>query len=265
MFRPGPITEVAPNGLSGDDADFSFLCTIEKSHGGKPVPLRPRPIPACLTMVMLLATTGCGGREDAPATAAIGGAGSSQDQPQQETSAEQPQKDPLHPIVVIETSLGAITVRLDAEKAPLTVDNFLAYVDRGHYERTIFHRVCKDYPKLIIGGAFTPELTEKAAYTPVRNEAHNARHNSRGTIAMARDPNVIDSATCYFFFNVTDNQELLDHKDRTLAGYGYCVFGEVIEGLDVIDRIAAVEVHDVPQFEQIPVETALIHSIRRVE
>jgi cyclophilin family peptidyl-prolyl cis-trans isomerase len=172
-------------------------------------------------------------------------------------------QDPDHPVVAFETSLGEITVRLDAQKAPLTVANFLAYVGRGHYDGTIFHQVVKEYPKLVIGGAFTKELTEKPTMTSVRNEAHSGLKNRRGTIAMARRPDWIDSATCHFFINVTDN-EVLDHTDRTLEGYGYCVFGEVIEGMDVVDRIAALEVHDTEQFEQIPVETVAIQSVRVV-
>jgi len=165
--------------------------------------------------------------------------------------------------VVIDTSLGKITVRLEKEKASLTVDNFLAYVDSGHYDQTIFHQVIKDHPKIILGGAFTPELSEKKARTPIYNEARNGLKNRRGTIAMARQADAIDSVTCYFFINLTDN-EMLDYKDETLEGYGYCVFGEITEGLDVADKIATVQVHDIDQFERIPVETVLIRSIRQI-
>ena len=97
----------------------------------------------------------------------------------------------------------------------------------------------------------------------MRNEAHNDLSNRRGTIAMARRPDAIDSATCHFFFNVSDNHEVLDHKDRTPDGYGYCVFGEVTAGMDVVEKISAVEVTDQPQFERIPVKTVLIRSVRR--
>jgi cyclophilin family peptidyl-prolyl cis-trans isomerase len=167
------------------------------------------------------------------------------------------------PAVVIDTSLGSITVRLDAEKAPLTVENFLSYVDSGHYDQTIFHEVIKGYPSLILGGAFTPELSEKRAALPIYNEAHNGLKNRRGTIAMARQADAIHSATCYFFLNLADN-EVLDHKDRSLEGYGYCVFGEITQGLDVAEAIGEVEVHDTEQFERIPVKPVVIQSIRRV-
>jgi cyclophilin family peptidyl-prolyl cis-trans isomerase len=217
-------------------------------------------------MVLAIAA-GCGGGEGAGAgPASIDRANSekipSATDPGTSASAH-PDTDPLHPTVVIDTSLGSITVRLDAEKAPLTVDNFLSYVDSGHYDQTIFHQVIKDYPKVILGGAFTANLSEKKARTPIYNEAHNGLKNRRGTIAMARQPDAVHSATCYFFFNLTDN-EVLDHKDRTLEGYGYCVFGQIIQGLDVADKIARVEVHDTDQFDRIPVETVMINSIRRV-
>lgn len=235
--------------------------------------LSVRPIVASLTVAALGLTGGCGGQAEtsgpeAPA-AAIGGPGAENGSSHAGPSAEQassprkPDPDPDHPIVVIETSLGDMTVRLDARNAPLTVANFLTYVGNGHYDGTIFHQVVKQYPKLIIGGGYTKDLTEKPTLTSVRNEAHNGLKNRRGTIAMARRRDWIDSATCHFFINITDN-EVLDHKDRTLEGYGYCVFGEVIEGMDVADRIAAVEVHDTEQFEQIPVEPVVIRTIRIV-
>ena len=222
-------------------------------------------IVACLTIITLLLTAGCGSEDDAGPPAATDRADVEQHRQSTETPSGKPAGDPLHPVVVVETSLGNITVRLNAENSPLTVDNFLAYVDSGHYDRTIFHQVLQDYPRVVIGGAFTSELIEKPVHTPIRNEAHNKLSNRRGTIAMARQPEAVDSATCHFFFNVTDNEKVLDHKDRTLEGYGYCVFGEVVEGLDVVDRIAEAEVHDKPQFEQIPVQTVLIRSVRRVK
>ncbi len=230
-----------------------------------------------VSTVGMAAMTGCGGGKEAstesPPTA-IGMSGSEGGGSQSGTtqvptqSPDNPSKDsasdPLHPVVLIETSLGDIQVRLDAEKAPLTVDNFLAYADRGHYDQTIFHQVLKEYPQVVIGGAFTADLTEKKPQPPVRNEAHNRVENRRGTIAMARQSDAIDSATCHFFFNLTDNQKVLDHKDRTLGGYGYCVFGEVIEGMNVVDKIGASETHDTRQFEQIPTEPVVINSIRRL-
>jgi len=176
-------------------------------------------------------------------------------------------RDPLHPKVLMETSLGNITITLDAEKAGLTVDNFLNYVESGHYDQTIFHQVFQGY--VALGGMYTPESVEKETAAPIRNEARNGLKNLRGTIAMARLPDSIDSATSQFFFNVKDNPNL-DHKDQAAADYstpedyGYCVFGKVTEGMEVVDRIASVPVHDTGDFERIPVETVLIRSIRRI-
>jgi len=227
-----------------------------------------RSIVACSAMMVLPFAAGCGrgGDETAAEPAAIDGSEGGKNRSDTETAGSasgQPRTDPLHPLVVIDTSLGKITVRLEKEKASLTVDNFLAYVDSGHYDQTIFHQVIKDHPKIILGGAFTPELSEKKARTPIYNEARNGLKNRRGTIAMARQADAIDSVTCYFFINLTDN-EMLDYKDETLEGYGYCVFGEITEGLDVADKIATVQVHDIDQFERIPVETVLIRSIRQI-
>jgi cyclophilin family peptidyl-prolyl cis-trans isomerase len=169
--------------------------------------------------------------------------------------------DSLHPLVVISTSMGDLTVKLDAEKAGITVDNFLRYVDAGHYNGTVFHEVHAGH--VIIGGAYTPELVEKKTDGPIFNEARQGLKNLRGTIAMARKPDVIDSATCHFYINVQDHPNL-DHKsDETAEEYGYCVFGEVSDGMDVVERIANVAVHDTSDFECIPVENVLIQSIRR--
>jgi cyclophilin family peptidyl-prolyl cis-trans isomerase len=222
---------------------------------------------------VLIALPGCGAKDQTASEAqpaATGGetaqtspnnalpAGIPRTPPQK---AGQPEADPLHPRVVIETSLGNIVVKLDAQKANLTVQNFLTYVDAHHYDGTIFHQVFKDY--VILGGGYTPELVEKPTSASVRNEADNGLRNKRGTIAMARPADVIDSARSQFFFNLSDNASL-DHQDRSTAeGYGYCVFGQVVEGMDVVDRIGNVPVKDIENFEQIPVETVLIKSIRR--
>jgi len=186
-----------------------------------------------------------------------------------QAKAAAPSSDPQYPVVKIETSLGDIVVRLDRQRAPLTVDNFLAYVEQGFYDQTIFHQVLKNY--VILGGGYTPQLVEKPARgAPVRNEARNGRKNTRGTIAMARRPDIVDSSTCQFFINLTDSRQL-DHKE-TAPGvygppedYGYCVFGDVIEGMDVADKISNVPVHDKGDFERLPVETVLIKSIRRIQ
>lgn len=239
-------------------------------------------IVACAAAGTLLLLAGCGSDppEDAGAnTASINGnsvAGGSPQTPAPGNPAIpntgpkliEAAPDQLHPKVLIETSLGDITVELDAEKAALTVDNFLSYVDNGFYDQTIFHQVFKDY--VILGGSYTPERVEKKTGPAIRNEARGGLKNLRGTIAMARRADVIDSATCQFFFNLKDNPKL-DHKDGggevygSPEDYGYCVFGTVTEGMDVLEQVAGVEVHDSGEFEMIPVQTVLIKSIRRIQ
>jgi peptidyl-prolyl cis-trans isomerase A (cyclophilin A) len=148
-------------------------------------------------------------------------------------SAPEPRPAPSGPVVVLETSLGTIRIVLNPEKAPLSVDNFLKYVRARHYDGTIFHRVMPGF--MAQGGGFTPDMKEKPTRPPVKNEAKNGLRNSRGTVAMARkdDPN---SATSQFFINVRDNHRL----DFGIGGAGYAVFGEVVEGMDVVDKIVAV-------------------------
>lgn len=233
------------------------------------MPICFKSILACLAMAALLAAAGCGDESEATqsTTAAIQGPDDGKaatDAKSDGSAAGGLKTDRMHPCVVLDTSLGRITLRLDAEKAPLTVDNFLSYVDNGHYDQTIFHQVFADFPKLILGGAYTADGTEKRTFIPVRNEADNGLKNTRGSVAMARQADAIDSATCHFFLNLTDN-EVLDHKDRTLAGYGYCVFGKVIEGMDVVDKIGAVAVHDTEKLERTPVEVVAIRSMRQVQ
>lgn len=201
---------------------------------------------------------GCGGgQSDAPPPASIG--------PSEKTSHaadRNPAEDPLHPMVVMETSLGTITLRLDGQRAPLTVDNFLAYVDSGFYQGTIFHQIFRGQG--IVGGGYSADGQLKPARSPIRNEADNGLKNRRGTIAMLRAPDSIDSAQSQFFFNLADN-DLLDHRDRTPEGYGYCVFGQVVEGMDVLDKIAAVPVTDTPEMVCTPVEPVVIKGVRRLK
>ncbi len=214
-------------------------------------------------VVAMAFLSGCGG--DAQEATSVGGSGqTTQSSVYPDTpSPKQPSTDYLHPVVVLETTAGSIKLELDAEKAPQTVDNFLRYVELGHYDQTVFHQVTQQAPKLILGGAYTADMTEKETKAPIYNEAHRGLKNDRGTIAMARQPDAQDSATCHFFLNATDNR-ILDHQDRTAEGYGYCAFGKVIEGMDVVDKIGAVEVHDTDQFSGIPVKTVMIQSARRV-
>lgn len=137
------------------------------------------------------------------------------------------------PRVRLETTKGDIVLELDRAKAPKTVDNFLSLVNSGFYEGTIFHRVIKGF--MIQGGGLTEDMKQKAANTPIQNEADNSLKNLRGTIAMARtqDPH---SATSQFFINTVDNA-FLDFSSKTLSGWGYCVFGRVVEGMDAVDAI----------------------------
>lgn len=155
-------------------------------------------------------------------------------------------------IVVITTTLGDITVELDTEKAPISVENFLAYVDEGFYDETIFHRVIPNF--MIQGGGMIEDMTRKETRPPIRNEADNGLNNDRGTIAMARTA-AKDSATSQFFINVKDNV-FLNHGSRD---FGYTVFGHVIDGMDVADAIAAVRT----RAGDVPVETVSIVSVRR--
>ncbi len=223
---------------------------------------------------ILLAISGCGTKDQSnsetqpaaipdAATAQPGTAVGATPGASPKKTTGHPDVDPMHPVVVIETSLGNIVVKLDAEKAKLTVQNFLSYVDRHHYDGTIFHQVFKGY--VILGGGYTPELVEKPTSPAVYNEAHNGLKNTRGTIAMARQPDGPDTARSQFFINL-DNNTSLNHQDRSTAErYGYCVFGQVVEGMDIVDRIANVPVKDVENFESLPIETVHIKSIRRVQ
>jgi peptidyl-prolyl cis-trans isomerase A (cyclophilin A) len=164
------------------------------------------------------------------------------------------------PTVVLKTSLGDLTVKLDPQAAPRTVNNFLHYVESGLYNQTIFHQVDPEY--VLLGGTYTPELVERPSRYPIPNEATNGRKNLRGTIAMARQIDDIDSSTSQFFINLRDNPNL-DHKGNSPEEYGFCVFGEVIEGLDVLEKIASVQVEDKDDFKKLPVETVLIETAYR--
>jgi cyclophilin family peptidyl-prolyl cis-trans isomerase len=180
----------------------------------------------------------------------------------QTESAEPPQTNQQeeNPVVTIETSKGRIQLELYPEKAPLTVKNFLQYVDSKQYDGTIFHRVISGF--MIQGGGFTKDFAQKPTRAPVKNEAANGLKNTRGTVAMARTSDV-DSATCQFFINVVDNT-FLDHRSPTPQGFGYCVFGKVTEGMDVVDQIRSVPTGNQGPFSDVPVEAVEIISIQRV-
>ncbi len=162
-----------------------------------------------------------------------------------------------NPVVVMETSLGSMTIELYRDQAPLTVDNFLRYVEDGFFEGTVFHRVIPSF--MIQGGGLTPTLVEKATAEPIRNEATNGLTNDRGTIAMARTP-VVDSATAQFFINLVDNPTL-NHSGTDPRSFGYAVFGRVTEGLDVLDGIGAVRTTRQGPHQDVPVEPVVISSV----
>ena len=159
--------------------------------------------------------------------------------------------------VLLETSAGALTIELDAERAPQSTANFLAYVKAGHYDGTVFHRVIKGF--MVQGGGFEPGMKQKPTQAPITNEADNGLKNKRYTLAMARtgDPH---SATAQFFINTVDNG-FLDHTAKSAQGWGYAVFGRVVEGTDVVDKIEAVRTgrkgfHDDVPLEDVRIERA---------
>ncbi len=169
-----------------------------------------------------------------------------------------PRPAPNGPVVVLDTSLGKIRIGLHQDKAPLTVKNFLAYVRAGHYDGTIWHRVIPGF--MIQGGGFEEDMTERPTRPPVKNEAKSGLSNLRGTVAMARtnDPN---SATAQFFINVKDNLSL----DYGVRGAGYTVFGEVLEGMDVADKIVAVPTGKKGLFSDVPQKPVLIVRAREAK
>jgi cyclophilin family peptidyl-prolyl cis-trans isomerase len=165
-------------------------------------------------------------------------------------------------VVVIETSKGEIKVELDNVKAPISVKNFLSYVDQGYYKETIFHRIIANF--MIQGGGFNAELQPKSpGKAPIKNEAGNGLKNVRGTIAMART-GMVDSATSQFYINLVDNS-FLDHRDESSAGFGYAVFGKVIDGMDVVDKIGVVSTRKRKGMSDVPVETIVIKDVRRLK
>jgi cyclophilin family peptidyl-prolyl cis-trans isomerase len=165
-----------------------------------------------------------------------------------------------NPQVLMQTSMGPIKIELYESAAPITVKNFLRYTDEEFYDGTIFHRVMSDF--MIQGGGFVPGMKEKDTHEPIKNESFNGLSNTRGTVAMARTPDP-DSASAQFFINVVDNA-MLD-RNRSPDRVGYAVFGKVIEGMDVVDKIRAVETGDRGGHENVPVEDVIIKSVRRVE
>ena len=216
--------------------------------------------------LLLLVMVGCGGESaTAPVPASVPAVVSNEASPSVASPAatsSAPEAsaatfDSSHPRVKLTTSEGTIVVELDAENAPLTARNFLAYTSAGHFDGTIFHQAVKDF--IVLGGGYDPQLNEKSAQFPIRNEADNGLRNEKGTIAMARQPNVVDSSTCQFFFNLANNTSL-DHQGDSAEEYGYCVFGRIVEGAEVLDRIANAPVSMQKEMASVPVKPIVITS-----
>jgi peptidyl-prolyl cis-trans isomerase A (cyclophilin A) len=244
---------------------------------------RPR-LSARWPLVAVAATSlfilGCGSGKECPPASIGGDASSSQANGETAQAGTEPVQvlaneasprigrsgrlqSPVAPEVLMKTSLGDIRIRLNVEKSPVTVDNFLAnYTERGFYDQTILHYVDKGF--MIAGGGYTADLQAKPTRAYIKSEADNGLKNRCGTVAMARLPEHADSATSQFFINLVDNP-ILDFQDSESADkQGYCVFGEVIAGMDVVDQIAAAAVVDKDLFPKLPVQPIVVESIRRV-
>jgi peptidyl-prolyl cis-trans isomerase A (cyclophilin A) len=202
--------------------------------------------------VSLAFLSGCGSGDESAVSATIPS--------EQSVGGRKSKYDNVHPQIVIHTSAGDMTAELDGEKAPLTVANFLAYVERGQYEHSVFHQVEPGF--LILGGGYDARLEPLKEDAPIRNEAHNGLKNTRGTIAMGREAD-IDSSTCRFFVNLGDNAEL-DHKGRNPADYGYCVFGKISAGLEIADKISELPTKQVRGFAKLPNPPVEILSVERI-
>jgi cyclophilin family peptidyl-prolyl cis-trans isomerase len=165
------------------------------------------------------------------------------------------------PRVVLDTTAGEIVIELDAAKAPLSVENFLTYVRAGHYDNTVFHRVIPNF--MVQGGGFTADMTQKEVRSPIQNEARNGLTNQRGTLAMARTNNP-HSATAQFFINLKDNA-FLDQSQAPPGGFGYAVFGRVVSGMEIVDKIATVRTGNRGSHQNVPVEPVIVRSAKVVE
>ncbi len=210
---------------------------------------------------------GCGNQDTNLPTANVGagpGAASGSAATSKRPNSRPPEEavDPDHPVVAIDTSMGVIEVELNREKAPITVHNFLDYAQSGHYRGTVFHYVKP--AQMILGGGYTDEGGAKSVSTAIRNEADNGLANLRGTIAMSRVHNVIDSATSNFFINLVDAPQF-DHSGDAAENFGYCVFGAVVKGIDVAERISKAPIGQ-REYGGVsvvsPVESVVIKDIR---
>ncbi len=179
------------------------------------------------------------------------------------TNATQSHGDKMaaNPRVKIETTLGDITLELDATHAPISTENFIAYVKDGHYDGTIFHRVIPNF--MVQGGGMNPDMSERTSKAPIKNEANNGLKNDKGTVAMARtnDPH---SASAQFFINVKDN-DFLNFRSEDMQGWGYAVFGKVVDGMDVVEKIEAVQTGDKGYHQDVPVDAVIMNKVTVVE
>lgn len=189
--------------------------------------------------------------------AAQGGTVAGRGQAPAPAAAEPPAPARGNPVAVISTTLGAITVELFKDKAPVSVENFLRYAKDGFYSGTIFHRVVPGY--VIQGGGFTATMEEKPTRPPILNEATNGLSNTRGTLAMART-RALRSATSQFFINLADNRKL-DHRSYSPDEFGYAVFGRVLSGIDVVDRIGSLPTESVGAFDDVPAAPVVIQAV----
>lgn len=202
---------------------------------------------------------GCGSDEVAPPSVTLDIDSAPETKSSPDSGHPLPAQNPDFPRVRIATSVGDIVLELDAEKAPITVKNFLWYSRNAHYDGTVFHQVMSDY--MVLGGGYTEALEEKATQIWIRNEADNGLKNTRGSVAMARRPDQVDSSTCQFFFNLTDNPHLNHITPDSPEEFGYCVFGRVVDGIEVLDRIGKVPVADRDSFVSLPDPPVVIKSV----
>jgi cyclophilin family peptidyl-prolyl cis-trans isomerase len=240
-----PVTVSRPT-VSPSPSD-RFHCTA--LHSLLEINRRPREHPRALVLAH-----GC----DEPKGNSTSGKGEPMPQPAK-SEPLQPMSA-TNPVLLMETSMGKIKIELFADEAPITVDNFLKYANDKFYDGTVFHRVIPNF--MVQGGGFTPGMKEKKTQPPIKNESSNGVPNKRGTLAMARTP-APDSASSQFFINVKDNSFL--NKKEAQDGVGYCVFGRVLEGMDVVDKIVAVPTGNVGGHGNVPVADVAIKSVRRVD